>query len=356
MAGPGSRGTPFGVAKTPFAPSVAAPQARRSRRALVAERRTPTIPVALALLVAAACGGGARPPDDPLPPFVELGCGEPASAFVAYVSRATGSADIRVAAPDHLPRPCDVELTADAATDLAPSLSAAAHAVVFATVRDGGQRLVVHDLLTHAERVLDTGDLAAANPAFSPDGASIAFEGHVAGGNAQLHLVPLAGGAPRPVLEGASTDAGPAWSPDGARLFFTSNRSGRFQIWRVNADGTGAEQVSTDATAAVRCGAGACGVLGKPAVAPDGASIAFTRATAAQGSRVVIRDLATGAERVLADADDSEPTFDPTGGRIAVTSFAYGNPDVVIRDVADGAVLRRLTQAPEPEGAAAWAR
>jgi Tol biopolymer transport system component len=38
-------------------------------------------------------------------------------------------------------------------------------------------------------------------------------------------------------------DARPAWSPDGKRLAFTSNRDGCYQIYVMNADGSGVRRL-----------------------------------------------------------------------------------------------------------------
>jgi len=35
-----------------------------------------------------------------------------------------------------------------------------------------------------------------------------------------------------------------AWSPDGKRIAFQSNRTGRWEVWVMNADGTGAKQLT----------------------------------------------------------------------------------------------------------------
>jgi TolB protein len=308
------------------------------------------------LVLLAACSGGGKGgdpvgggPHGPIAP-----CGAPAPGLLAYASRATGAFDIRVARLDGT---CDVAITADDASDVAPSFSLAAGAVVFATQRDGKLRAVVYELRDGTERVLDTGDVSVANPAVSPDGRTLMFEGRVALGSSALYVIPLAGGtATRLVDPAGANDAAPAWSPDGATIYFASDRTGVFEIWKVGANGAGAAQVSTDTTAAVRCAADvACEVVGRPAVSPDGLSIAFARATAT-GTRVVIRTLATGAERVLADADDSSPAFDPAGGRIAVTSYEPGNPDVLVRNVADGSVAHQVTTDAATDGAPAYAR
>ena len=38
--------------------------------------------------------------------------------------------------------------------------------------------------------------------------------------------------------------AGAAWSPDGKQIVYTGNASGRFNIWLMNADGSGAHQLA----------------------------------------------------------------------------------------------------------------
>jgi len=39
-------------------------------------------------------------------------------------------------------------------------------------------------------------------------------------------------------------DETPAWFPDSKRLAFQSDRSGRMEVWVMNADGTGARQIT----------------------------------------------------------------------------------------------------------------
>ena len=39
-------------------------------------------------------------------------------------------------------------------------------------------------------------------------------------------------------------DYWPAWSPDGKRIAFTSNRDGNYEIYVMNADGTGLRNVT----------------------------------------------------------------------------------------------------------------
>jgi TolB protein len=151
-------------------------------------------------------------------------------------------------------------------------------------------------------------------------------------------------------------DASPAWAPDGSAVYFVSDRSGTDQIWRAGLGGSSPVQVSSDAAAAVTCGPSACPILGRPAASPGGTELAFARATADSRSRVVILDLGSGVERLLSEGEDIEPSWSPDGSEIAVMSVAYGDPEVVVRDVSTGAIRRRLTEVAGIDGAPSYGR
>ena len=82
-----------------------------------------------------------------------------------------------------------------------------------------GDRLAVRDLKTGKERTLPAGDWPhCSGPAWSPDGASIAFACRWDGGNG-VFIVPAAGGEPVKVFDKRGA-CEPQWSPDGKMLLY----------------------------------------------------------------------------------------------------------------------------------------
>jgi imidazolonepropionase-like amidohydrolase/Tol biopolymer transport system component len=66
-----------------------------------------------------------------------------------------------------------------------------------------------------------------------------------------LWSMPLAGGEATRLTSGAAWDCQPRFDADGERIAFTSDRGGNEQIWVMNADGSGARQVTDEDEARV---------------------------------------------------------------------------------------------------------
>jgi len=89
-------------------------------------------------------------------------------------------------------------------------------------------------------------------PAWSPDGARVAVQAvvsdreHPGRSTAHLWVIQVASGEARKIGAHATPwlDETPSWFPDGKRLAFQSNRTGRMEIWTINADGTKPRQVT----------------------------------------------------------------------------------------------------------------
>ena len=94
-----------------------------------------------------------------------------------------------------------------------------------AAVREGRPVIAIVDANTgDRDREYALPDVDEAfNPAWSPDGRSIAFSG-LSGGWSDLYLLDPSNGGIRRLTRDAFADFQPAWSPDGRRLVFSTDR------------------------------------------------------------------------------------------------------------------------------------
>lgn len=83
---------------------------------------------------------------------------------------------------------------------------------------------------------------------WSPDGKRLAFQvnSRTQKGSAHVWIIDVATGATRKLAahSEAYLDETPSWFPDEKRLAFQSNRTGTMEVWVMNADGSGARQVT----------------------------------------------------------------------------------------------------------------
>jgi WD40-like Beta Propeller Repeat len=100
-----------------------------------------------------------------------------------------------------------------------------------------------------------------ARPAWSPDGTKIAFD---SGGD--VYVVNADGSNSTQLTTSPATDGGPNWSPDGSKIAFHSNRDGNYELYSMNADDSGQTRLTNTTLDEF-----------SPAWSPDGTKIAFTR-------------------------------------------------------------------------------
>lgn len=266
------------------------------------------------------------------------------AGWVAFASRREGQYDLHLVRADGS---CQRALTSDPSDELYPAWSSDGSRLAYVTTAGGKLAIHLLDPATGVDAPLELGTLGATSPAFSPDGTWLAFEGRVAGSTrGDIYKIAVAGGIPIPLTAVADADSegGPSWSPDGQTVYFVSNKGGPYEIWSVKADGTGAARLSTGSK-----------ILGKPAVAPDGRTLVFSRLAASGNSAELAQiDVATKAITPLASAEESEPAFDSTGTRLVVSSWRFGTLDLVLLSMPGATNPLRLTNDIFTDGAPAF--
>ncbi len=86
-------------------------------------------------------------------------------------------------------------------------------------------------------------------------------------GDVDIYVMNSDGSGVEQLTDNDSVDTSPSWSPDGDRIVFTSDRDNDeeiYNLYAMNADGSGVEQLTDDCS------------NGDPAWSPDGSRIAFT--------------------------------------------------------------------------------
>lgn len=233
---------------------------------------------------------------------------EPLPGTIAFAANRDGNWDVYTLVPgqpDSLQR-----LTDDPADDLYPAWSRDGLQLAFASRRDGNLEVYAMDIETRTlQRVTHLPSEEWA-PCWSPDGQRLAYQSDrngqsdiyvsALGESGETRLTPVTGNHEAPdwspdgqtiVFDSDQADAGivsatislylmnadgtnhrallanaesPRWSPDGRMIAFTSRWSGRWQVYLLNADGSGLRQVTRAAWDARY-----------PAWSPDGRWLAF---------------------------------------------------------------------------------
>jgi Tol biopolymer transport system component len=200
------------------------------------------------------------------------------------------------------------------------------------------------------------------DPDWSPDGLRLVYQS--SGSPAPLHVALADGSGARPVTpvlpDGRALlePGGPAWSPAGSRIVVSArapdDRQGNFDLFTMNADGSGVTQLTFTTNASER----------SPNFAPDGGRVLFTRSGLLFSNTGMLLERNPENEGVFTISTDGRietrltagdvppgwgAVFSPDGRSIALSLFG-----LLYTMDADGSNLRQRTTQPGPDSPA-WA-
>uniref|UniRef100_UPI0031F1B478 amidohydrolase family protein n=1 Tax=Saccharothrix longispora TaxID=33920 RepID=UPI0031F1B478 len=165
-----------------------------------------------------------------------------------------------------------------------------------------------------------------ASPVVSPDGRQVAFRALNA-----VHVVPITGGRPRRLTDGAFFDSDPDFSPDGRSIVYSSDREG-VPALRLRDLVTGRDTA---------LGGAVPGAQTTPRFSPDGERVAYVD----QDGAVWVLDVAGGSRRQVTPAlfMPGRPTWSADGAVIALAAvkpfsrrFREGTSQILTVRLADG--------------------
>jgi Tol biopolymer transport system component/DNA-binding winged helix-turn-helix (wHTH) protein len=185
-------------------------------------------------------------------------------------------------------------------------------------------------------------------PAFSPDGQTIAFErGSGAGMGRDLFVIPITGGEPRRLTFENAWGGVPAWTQDGTEIVFPSTRGGLLNLWRIPANGGSPRPV-----------AGIGPVAFAPSIPRRGNLLAYVHPNVNSSIWQLRLSDATHpvgpATRLITSRGQNwRANFSPDGKKVVFESDRLGYSDIWYCD-SDGSNCAQLTSLHGTAGTARW--
>lgn len=231
-----------------------------------------------------------------------------------------------------------------------PTLSPDGKRMIFLKLLAGREQLFIANADGTGERQLTHDSLNIEDPAWSPDGQSVAYVRLEGGerGNA-LYVMDLQTERARRLTPPTQSPIHPAWMPDGRAILYCTNddldppRKNAAEIYRVN--------VASGEVTMVIGG----GVNTYPVPSPDGRKIAF-RKMLGINSEVFVADADGSDIRNLTDdpAFEGWPAWSPDGTRLAFAANRNSAYQVFVMD-ADGSNVRLVANTEGRATAPKWA-
>ena len=248
------------------------------------------------------------------------------STRIVYVNRQTKSYSLIVADSDGYN---EQVVLRQKQPIMSPAWSPDGAHLAYVSFETGHAAVFVQSLLTNQRKAVADFPGSNSAPAWSSDGKQLAVV-MTHDGSSQIYLMhPDGSGVHRITFSGA-IDTEPNFTPDGQSLLFTSDRGGSPQVYRMPVEGGAAQRLTF-----------VDGNCFSPRNSPDGKSFVFAHFT---GGRfyIAVQDFQNGQMQTLTDGGwEKKPSFAPNGKIILFASEARGR-GILATVSSDGRVQQHM--------------
>lgn len=246
---------------------------------------------------------------------------------VVYVSTQTGNKELFLMDWDgHNPQ----QLTRNRSINLSPDISPDGREIIFTSYKRGNPDLYKRALSSTVEVPVSSRRGLNITGAWSPDASKIALA-LSKDGNTEIYTIARDGSSPNRLTVSRSANVSPAWSPDGSRIVFVSDRLGKPQLFSMDSSGGNVGRFGTGT-----------GYTVNPSWSPKGDKLAFARMAGGFQIFVVNAD-GSGEIQLTFDGNNERPRWSPDG-RLIIFSSRRGGQEALYVMRADGSGQTKVSR------------
>jgi TolB protein len=282
---------------------------------------------ASALVALGGCGSSGKPRPDLL--FVSTRSG----VYDIYEMNADGGLQRRVTSGGH----GNASTLKGLFYETDPAWSPDGKSIAFSSQRSGSGDIFVMDVSGRNVRQLTSSAPNDSQPSFSPDGTEIAFQRGL-----HLWVMKADGTGAHRVTHDSAPERSPAWSPNGRWIAYSRDDAGTpvREVWLVHPDGSGRHQLTSIAASA-----------NTPAWSPDGRQLVFSDDARGGGFKLwTIGVGGIGIRRLATSTQAFEPAWSPDGKTIAFST----SEGLIVTIPVGGTTETTLTKGKENDSSPAW--